>query len=166
MKQSELLVDFNILLADDDKDDCFFFKKALKELAFVSHLTIITDGAKLISYLSNKKDKLPDVIFLDINMPRKNGIECLTEIKQNDKLKHIPIIIYSTSIYDAVAASLYEKGAHYYLQKCDYSDLIDNISGILSLLKKYQQRPPKDKFVYKNFLHQDSNKWNQSGSAH
>ncbi|MGZ3902669.1 MAG: response regulator, partial [Bacteroidia bacterium] len=93
----------NILLADDDKDDRYFFEKALKTLSIKAQLTISEDGEKLMAYLLKHSEKLPDVLFLDLNMPRKNGAECLTEIKLHEKLKKLPVIIYSTSLHDDVA---------------------------------------------------------------
>ena len=87
----------NILLADDDIDDLFFFEKALKEIPIATHLTIVHDGEQLMNYLFENSAHLPDVLFLDISMPRKTGIECLSEIKENKKLKDIPVVMFSTS---------------------------------------------------------------------
>src|ERR1035437_7875258 len=87
----------NILLADDDKDDCIFFDTALKKLPVSTHLTTVYDGEELMSYLSENSNKLPDVIFLDLSMPRKNGFECLNEIKENNKLKDIFVVMFSIS---------------------------------------------------------------------
>jgi CheY-like chemotaxis protein len=86
-----------ILLADDDIDDRFFFAKALKELSIKTHLTTVHDGEQLMDYLSEHLKDLPDVIFLDLSMPRKSGIECLAEIKENSLLKEIPVIMFSTA---------------------------------------------------------------------
>ncbi len=80
----------NILLADDDTDDCVFFKRALKELAIPISLTTVHDGEQLMDFLANKTNELPHVLFLDLNMPRKNGFECLSEIKSNEKLSQLP----------------------------------------------------------------------------
>ena len=63
----------NVLLADDDIDDISFFDKALKELAVSTHLTTVNDGDQLMNYLSENLEHLPDILFLDLNMPRKNG---------------------------------------------------------------------------------------------
>src|SRR5471030_460081 len=87
----------NVLLADDDTDDCIFFEKALKEILIETHLSIVHDGEELMKYLLKNSEKLPDVLFLDISMPRKNGFECLTEIKENKKLKDIPVLMFTTS---------------------------------------------------------------------
>jgi CheY-like chemotaxis protein len=104
MKPEQQHAPLNILLADDDKDDCFFFDKALKKIPIATHLTIVHDGEQLINYLSENSGNLPDVLFLDLSMPRKTGFECLAEIKQNKKLKNIPVVMFSTS---------YERDAHY-----------------------------------------------------
>ena len=73
----------NILLADDDADDCFFFEKALREIPMATQLTTVNDGERLMDHLSKNMEQLPDVLFLDLNMPRKSGFECLTEITEN-----------------------------------------------------------------------------------
>ena len=87
----------HILLADDDIDDCNFFDKALQALPISSNLTTVRDGERLMIYLDENSEQLPDVLFLDINMPRKSGFECLSEIKENIKLKDIPVVMFSTS---------------------------------------------------------------------
>src|ERR1035437_1105930 len=98
----------NVLLADDDKDDRFFFKMALKEVTIPTQLETVTDGEILMDYLAENADRLPDVLFLDHNMPRKNGAECLLEIKLIPELKALPIVIYSTSLRDEIADMFYE----------------------------------------------------------
>ena len=89
----------NILLADDDADDCFFFEKALMEIPIKTNLTIVRDGEQLMKYLLENPsgDGGPDIIFLDLSMPRKTGIECLQEIKENILLKDIRVVMLSTS---------------------------------------------------------------------
>jgi CheY-like chemotaxis protein len=89
-------VPFNILLADDDSDDCFFFDKALKTIPIATHLTTVHDGEQLMIYLSENTEHLPDVLFLDINMPRKNGFECISEIKKDKKLSSLFVVMFST----------------------------------------------------------------------
>src|SRR5687767_11664148 len=138
----------NILLADDDQDDRFFFKKALEAIPASTHLTTVENGEKLMTYLSENSGKLPDVIFLDLNMPRKNGSECLSEIRQDPKLKQVPVVIYSTSLDDAIADELFEKGAHYYIRKCDLTELIKLLQYVLSILvEKEFARPSRGEFV-------------------
>lgn len=96
MKPEQQNAPLNILLAEDDTDDRFFFDKALKELSIATHLTTVHDGEQLMNYLSENSEHLPDVLFLDISMPRKTGYECLSEIKENKKLKNIFVVMFST----------------------------------------------------------------------
>ncbi len=105
-----------ILLADDDLDDCMLFENALSEIAEGTKYETVENGEKLMQYLSTA-DFLPDIIFMDMNMPRKNGAACLTEIKANEKLKSIPIVIISTSLEPSLIEFLYTNGAHYFIRK-------------------------------------------------
>jgi len=114
----------NILLADDDMDDCVFFKDALGELLQSTYLSIVNDGEKLMLLLNNEGNELPDVLFLDINMPRKNGFECLSEIKHNERLKNLPVIMFSTSNSQEKISKLFNSGAHVYIHKpADFEQL-------------------------------------------
>ncbi len=107
----------NILLADDDTDDCIFFKKALSELVIPISLIAVHDGEQLMHLLINETPELPHILFLDLNMPRKNGFECLTEIKLNNKLKQLPVIVFSTSFEQEMVNLLYKNGAQYFIRK-------------------------------------------------
>src|SRR4051812_8134138 len=120
----------HLLLADDDHDDRYFFDEARKVSTIVSDLQIVEDGEKLMTYLNKDTTHLPDVLFLDLNMPRKNGAECLHEIKSNNALKHLPVIIYSTSLNEDVADLLYKEGAHYYVQKAGLNELETTLHNI------------------------------------
>ncbi len=127
----------NILLADDDYDDRTFFNKALKELPIATHLTTVNDGEQLMDYLSENSERLPDVIFLDINMPRKTGTECLSEIKQNEKLKELPVVIFSTSYSQGTINTVFKSGAHVYIRKPgDFTQLIQVIQHALPIAVK------------------------------
>src|SRR5215207_11517242 len=109
---------YNLLLADDDEDDCDFFKEALDELLLPTSLVTVNDGVQLMDFLSESgAENLPDILFLDLNMPRKNGLECLTEIKQLEEYKNLPVIIFSTSLDRDIVDLVYGKGAVYYIQK-------------------------------------------------
>ncbi len=148
MKSLLYNIPINVLLADDDQDDRFFFSKALKALPFETHLTAIEDGEKLMTYLFLNATKLPNVLFLDHNMPRKNGFECLSEIKLNLKLKSIPIIMYSTYVNEDIAEMFYKAGAHYYMRKAEQEDFTKILYHIFSLIaEKRFARPPRDKFI-------------------
>ena len=128
---------FSILLADDDKDDRFFFSMALEALTEPIQLEIVMDGEKLMAYLDENSHQLPDVLFLDLNMPRKNGFECLSEIKLNKKLNLLPVIIYSTSFEQDVVNQLYKNGAQYYIRKpAEFSQLKKLIQQTVTLLMR------------------------------
>jgi len=107
----------HILLADDDKDDSILFQEILEELPLSTHLTKVSNGEQLMQFLNETKDQLPDVLFLDLNMPRKNGYDCLSEIKGSEKLKSLSVIIFSTAFEPQVISLLYKKGAQYYIRK-------------------------------------------------
>ncbi|MGO4821078.1 MULTISPECIES: response regulator [unclassified Flavobacterium] len=138
-----------LLLADDDIDDCLFFKEALEELPFQAALTTVNDGVELMEYLNTDSNQKPEVIFLDLNMPRKTGFDCLTEIKLSESLKHLPVFIISTSMNIDVVDSLYEKGAYFYIQKpgC-FFQLKTIISKALTILAENNyQTPSRDQFI-------------------
>jgi CheY-like chemotaxis protein len=119
-----LLKKMNVLLADDDSDDCAFFKEALEELPLSTNFTMVHDGDKLMQVLNNETNHLPDVLFLDINMPRKNGFECLLEIRQNKHLKNLPVVMYSTTSSRDTISSLFKSGAFVYIHKPrDFSEI-------------------------------------------
>jgi CheY-like chemotaxis protein len=138
----------NILLADDNLDDRFFFQEALTELPISTDLTTVVDGERLMTHLFNNPGNPPDVVFLDLNMPRRNGSECLIEIKQNKLLQSIPVIIYSTSLHEVVTDQLFKNGAHHYMLKTSISELKMSLYQVLSLmLENKLEKPCRSKFV-------------------
>ena len=94
---SSLPHSISVFLADDDADDRFLFEEALMKVRSNIELIAMNNGEQLMNRLEDKKSHYPNLIFLDLNMPLKNGIECLEEIKNDDKLKYIPVVIFSTS---------------------------------------------------------------------
>jgi CheY-like chemotaxis protein len=139
-----------ILLADDDRDDCFLFREALSELPINTELSTVKDGEDLMIYLNNHVNDLPDVLFLDLNMPKQNGFECLTEIKHNDKLKSLPVIMFSTSYprdmhYEQdIMRVLYNIGALDYIRKPeDFNKLKEVIHAMLIKITDLLEAPEK-----------------------
>lgn len=106
----------SVLLADDDIDDREFFEDIIKEIHPGISFQSVTDGNELMKTLAND-GPLPDLIFLDLNMPGKNGKECLKEIRLDVRLKHLPIIIYSTSSLPQDITDTYSVGANLYFRK-------------------------------------------------
>jgi CheY-like chemotaxis protein len=138
-----------ILLADDDKDDSILFQDILDELPLSTHLTTVFNGEQLMQLLNETKEQLPDVLFLDLNMPRKNGFDCLSEIKDSEKLNSLSVIIFSTSYEPEVVSLLYKNGAHYYIRKPNsYGQLKKLIHQALILTEKTNiEYPLREKFV-------------------
>ncbi|XZF14627.1 response regulator [Chitinophagaceae bacterium MMS25-I14] len=139
----------NIFLADDDADDRVLFEDALKEICKKTTLTTAIDGTELMEMLHRIPSPLPDVIFLDLNMPRKNGFECLDEIKGDPKLHKIPVIIFSTAAQPNAVSAAYNKGASYYMCKPGtFPLLVSAIKRVLSInWELHKLQPAKEDFV-------------------
>jgi CheY-like chemotaxis protein len=138
MTTESVMIKLHIILADDDIDDRLFFEKALKEIPIPNRLTTVNDGEELMNFLHKNSAQLPDVLFLDLSMPRKTGFECLSEIKEDEKLKHLPVIMLSTSFprdnkYEQnIINMLYTIGAMDYIRKPgDYQKLKEVIHTAL-----------------------------------
>ncbi len=113
---------FRILIADDDTDDVQLTKDCFSENQLPIHVKDVGDGQILMDHLkgimnvSNSRD-LPQLILLDLNMPRKNGLEALKELKQDDALRKIPVVIFSTSQASKDIEKAYELGASCFVSK-------------------------------------------------
>ena len=117
----------HILLADDDDDDRLFFKDAIEEVKVKTVVTMVNDGVELMDYLLKPEIHLPNLVFLDLNMPRKNGMECLKKRRSNNKLKDLTIAIYSTSAMEKDIEETFVKGANIYIKKPKDFDILKNI---------------------------------------
>ena len=142
-----LIHPIHIILADDDPDDVLLFREALEEIHLPLLLTIVSDGEQLITLLKELQP-LPDILFLDLNMPKKNGFDCLSAIKQMATLHRLPVVIFSTSHEITMINQLYLKGAHFYIQKpTDFTILRNVIQQAITLAtNKNNKQPPRDKF--------------------
>lgn len=129
----------HIILADDDEDDRLFFTDAFEELKINTKVRTYNDGAELMDYLNSDDAVLPEILFLDLNMPKKNGIECLEEIKNNPKLANIAIAIYSTSSSEEHIEETFVKGANIYIKKpSDFGALKKVLSDVVTINWQYQ----------------------------
>ena len=141
----------NIFLADDDADDRMFFEEALKEVSIPTELTTSNDGVELMNTLETyvTEPPPPHIIFLDLNMPRKNGFECLKEIRETTKLKNIPVAVFSTSFNENSIDATYSLGANCYVRKPNsHKLLIKTINAVLALnLWEKNNQLSKERFV-------------------
>ena len=137
-----------IYLVDDDDDDRVLFQDALKEVNNDVDLVTLKDGEELMDVLEKNVPPEPHIIFLDLNMPRKNGFECLYEIKRSNKLKDIPIIVFSTATQQDAIMRAYQNGANYYICKPNTFLLLKKvISHVFSLTWPKGVQTPFDKFL-------------------
>src|SRR5215471_18742469 len=102
----------NILYIDDDHDDYEVFSDVVKEINTNAIITFLNDSSEIEKYLVAP---LPDIIFIDYNMPLMNGIECLKKIREKKECDHIPVIFYS--VFDDKARQAYQNGANYFIVK-------------------------------------------------
>lgn len=127
----------NILfLIDDDQDDREVFQEAVLNCRPDITIVFAKDGIEALQLLS-AEDKNPDIIFLDYNMPRMNGLECLKKLKANPKTKNIPTIMYTTSGDREQENVVRLFGADYYMQKTtSFVGLCEEVDRLLSLVEK------------------------------
>ena len=127
-----------VMLADDDEDDRLFFTEAFQEIKIKTVVTTLNNGIELMNYLNKEDAVLPHVLFLDLNMPGKTGLDCLREIKSIDRLKNIAIAIYSTSASDEDIEDTFVEGANVYIKKPhEFSTLKNVLSDVITLNWQY-----------------------------
>jgi CheY-like chemotaxis protein len=107
-----------IMLAEDDDDDKFIFSDVLRTLDPSMQLEYVANGVQLMELL---RHFVPDLLFLDLEMPYKNGLECLLEIRNNPVLSHLPVVVFSSTTRPANIQTAYEMGAHLFLIKSSLS---------------------------------------------
>lgn len=128
----------HILLADDDADDREFFSEAITGIDIRHKLTLFEDGQELMDYLKNISLDVPHILFLDLNMPCKNGFDCLREIRENPNLKNLSIAIYSTSCSDRDIEQAFIGGANIYIKKPnDFQHLKKIIGEVVKINWQY-----------------------------
>lgn len=138
-----------ITLADDDEDDRLFFTDAFEELKINTIVNTVNDGKELLNYLNHPETVLPNIVFLDLNMPILNGIDCLKLIKSNDKFNDIAIAIYSTSSSDQDVEDTFVLGANIYIKKpSNFDDLKKILSDVVIINWQYHTNSlNKDNFL-------------------
>lgn len=125
-----------ILLADDDSDEHLFFKDILEALDPPISFSYVFNGVELMEELLDQSNPLPDLIFLDLNMPLKTGLESLREIKKHKRLQNIKIVMYTTSIDPTVVEKTFLLKADFYIRKPEsYQKLRSALHTIISNLQ-------------------------------
>ena len=121
----------SILLIEDNKHDQYFFSQAVKEIESASLYHVANNGRDALDKLQSSVD-LPDFIFTDINMPVMDGVQCLTEIIKDPKIKDIPLVVLSTDT--SRIGLLNEMGVKVFIEKpADFNDLTKLIKYVLSM---------------------------------
>jgi CheY-like chemotaxis protein len=133
-------------MADDDKDDFFILKEAAERAGEVLQISYAGNWLELWRFIMKT---IPDMLFLDINMPVKDGIECLQLLRNERKYDKVPILIYSTSVSKADIDKAYRHGANYFIVK---PNAIDDIANIIKKLISMGKEallsvPPREEFV-------------------
>ncbi|WP_035695162.1 response regulator [Flavobacterium soli] len=108
---------FRLVLTDDDTEDCEMFNEALKMVDTNVTLEVLHNGQELLDHLHENCSELPNLVFLDLNMPIMDGIETVEAIRNDDKLKHISVVIFSTSSREEDIEQTYCKGANGFICK-------------------------------------------------
>lgn len=130
------------LLVDDDADDQEIFIAAVNEIDSSIKCISIDNCEEALDKLKREHTDLPDLIFLDLNMPRLNGRQCLSEIRKLSRLKHVPVIIYSTSSLKKDMEETANLGADFFITKPNrFNELCETLNNVLLMdlaAKKYQ----------------------------
>jgi CheY-like chemotaxis protein len=128
-----------ILMAEDDADDRLLVKDALSECGLAGNLRFVEDGEDLMDYLLHRgrhsvadAAPRPELILMDLNMPRKDGREVLREIRAHPELRRIPVIAFTTSKADTDISALYDLGANSFICKPVAFDALVNVMTTLS----------------------------------
>jgi len=125
-----------IMMGEDDVEDVDLFKDMLADLAVDVKLQVAANGVELMKMLE-ESEVFPELIFLDLNMPLKNGMFCLQEIKANQRWKDVKVIILSTSSHQDQKKAAYDNGADFYMVKL--SNYLDFKNSIAACLQKNWQ---------------------------
>lgn len=142
-------IPLQIILADDDESDRLNFVEALEESKIKALIYTVNDGVELMDYLLSHEHMKPHLLFLDLNMPRKNGLKCLKEIRSMDRFKDIAIAIYSTSSNEKDIEETFHYGANVYIKKpTDFKSLKQVLDKVLSVAFVYSAPP----FNITNFI--------------
>ncbi len=121
-----------ILIAEDDADDQLLIKSAFSQAGLDTTLQFTNNGEELIGFLKNKSNDEPSFILLDLNMPKMDGNECLSFIRANTDLRHIPIIVFTTSSLKENIQKAYQLGANSYITKPTSFNTLKDLARLIN----------------------------------
>lgn len=138
----------HILLVEDNEGDILLTKEALEEKEIIQDLSVVKDGSEAIQFMLKKDrfrdEKTPDLVLLDINLPKKSGHEVLEFIKTHDDLKHIPVIMLTTSSSDSDIKKSYKNHANCFITKpVDAEGFLRTIHAMEDFWFSVASLPPK-----------------------
>ncbi|MBP7578689.1 MAG: response regulator [Candidatus Obscuribacter sp.] len=138
----------NILIVDDSADDVEFTMTALRNTKLANDISVVNDGVEALQYLRKEAPfenaKEPSLVLLDLNMPRKDGREVLQEMKGDERLKHIPVVILTTSQAEEDIIKSYDLHANCYISKpIDLMELSKVVQAIDNFWFGVVKLPPK-----------------------
>lgn len=131
------LTSMTILIADDDTDDRLFIDKAFRQSGYTQNIQFVEDGEELMEYLrqcgryNEKNAPWPNLLILDLNMPRKNGFQALSEIKDDPKLRRLPVVVMTTSSADEDVLKTYNLGVNSFVTKpFNFNRLVEMVDAL------------------------------------
>jgi DNA-binding response OmpR family regulator len=145
MKKEKLV----IILLDDDGEEHILFKEVANDFVEINSVISFFKGNELLAHLSDSSTIIPDILFLDLNMPILSGIDCLVEIRKNTRFKNLPIAIYSTSSSKNDMKIAYQNGADFYINKpFEYSGMEKILRKVLNInWKEHSSDRTFEKFI-------------------
>lgn len=131
---------WEVIMAEDDKEDVMIFELAAAEANLAIHLRHAENGEVLFTLL---EQAIPDILFLDINMPCKDGLTCITEIRSNPVYNNLPVVMYTSYKVPEKIDSAYEAGANLYLLKSKtITELAGHLKTIFAIEWQHQMHQP------------------------
>ncbi|MDQ6902674.1 MAG: response regulator [Bacteroidota bacterium] len=143
----------DILLVEDNEGDIFLTKEAFEDGKIRNNISVVRDGVEAIDFLNKvnryENASTPDIVLMDLNLPKKNGQEVLKYIRENDKLNKLPVIMLTTSSSENDKQESYKNSATFYLTKpfetCTFLEAISKIETFHISIEKSIPKPPDDK---------------------
>lgn len=137
----------DILLVEDNQDDVELTKRAFSESGFAVRLNFATDGIEALKFLEDSEKDYPDLILLDINMPKMNGIEFLSSLRKHDEYNYIPVIFLTTSESELDIYNVYKNHGNCYVVKPigfkEFLEVVENIKNYWLFISKLPKKQRK-----------------------